>query len=208
MPAYHTFKEGLVLSLILASTSKYRKRSLESLGLNFKCEKARVSEDELKEIYTNDPYKCSRALSELKSEEVLSRFPDALIIGGDQVASCETTILNKPKTVEKALSSLLSMRGKWVDLNTSLCVQSKNTKEFITEVARLKLREDFNQEDALKYIDFANPLDCAASFKIELGGFALFEEIECADFSSIEGVPLLQLSKLLRQKNYSFWNKN
>lgn len=194
------------MSLILASTSKYRKRSLESLGLIFDAVKAEVSEDNLKEKLKDKPLECSRALSEIKADDVFARYPNSFVIGGDQVASCEGKLLSKPGTEEKALESLLYMRGKWVELYTSLCIVSKDSKDYITEVARLKLRSDLTEEELKAYIRFANPLDCAASFKIELGGFGLFEEIECDDFSSIEGVPLLKLSKYLRSKKISFFN--
>ena len=88
-------------TLVLASTSSYRKELLSRLGLPFDTASPNVDES------GNDdetPEQLVKRLAELKSRAVVSTYPDALIIGSDQVAVLDNQILGKPgdhKTREK-----------------------------------------------------------------------------------------------------------
>lgn len=194
-------------SLILASKSVYRQRSLESLGLVFQVDSASVDEAPLKEQYRELPKDCSIALSIAKAKALSNKYPDSIIIGGDQVASCENKFLGKTGDKDKSAEILRSLRGKTIRLDTSLCVLSGKEEHIISVPAFLNLRADLSDKEISDYVTFANPIDCAGSFKIELGGFALFDKVECEDFSSIEGIPLLALSKKLRELSIPFFQK-
>jgi septum formation protein len=88
--------------LILASTSRYRRELLQRLGISFRCEPPRCDEDRLK-----DPTLAPQALAEhlalAKARSVAEVFPEAVIIGSDQVAEVDGRILGKPGTPERAL---------------------------------------------------------------------------------------------------------
>jgi septum formation protein len=208
MPKKLEVEESCVKRLILASKSVYRRRSLESLGLVFEADSASLDEAPLKEKYKNQPKECSIALSIAKAKALEDKYSDAVIIGGDQVASCENEFLGKTNDTNKSIERLKAMRGKTIRLDTSLCVLYKGEEHIISVASLLKLRSDLSDQEIKDYVAFANPIDCAGSFKIELGGFALFESIECEDFSSIEGIPLIALSKKLRELSIPFFKKD
>jgi septum formation protein len=63
---------------------------------------------------------------------------------------------------------------------------------------RLTMRS-LTPEEALRYVERDQPLDCAGSYKIESLGISLFEKIETEDFTAIMGLPLIQVSQSLRE---------
>ncbi|MEA3194952.1 MAG: 7-methyl-GTP pyrophosphatase, partial [Betaproteobacteria bacterium] len=79
--------------LVLASSSKYRKALLERLGLAFELAAPGVDEEVLAH---ETPADTALRLSALKARSLQSRYPDALIIGSDQVASSGGQRLGKP----------------------------------------------------------------------------------------------------------------
>ncbi|RZA37086.1 MAG: septum formation inhibitor Maf, partial [Lysobacteraceae bacterium] len=54
-----------------------------------------------------------------------------------------------------------------------------------------------------RYVDAEQPLDCAGSFKSEGLGITLFDAIETTDPTALVGLPLIALSKMLRQAGFS-----
>lgn len=193
------------MHILLASKSPYRKRNLETLGVKFDVEASHIDENLLKQQFSNDLKLCSLELAKAKTKKLRQSYPSSLVIGGDQLAECQGQILGKPKSHAKAVSSLMGARGEWVNLHTALYLESAEFQKEIYEKVSLKLRSDLTEEEISRYVNFAEPLDCAASFKIELGGFGLFDEIQAEDFSSIEGLPLMKLAKALREAGLSLW---
>jgi MAF protein len=135
-----------------------------------------------------------------KARSLVERYPGALILGSDQVAWCEDRILRKPGTKEKAVKQLMALSGKEHRLVTAVAlVDARNGKEWKQVVTnRMRIRK-LTRRAARNYVDRDNPVDCAASYKIESLGVALFEFMRGDDPSAIEGLPLIKVSKLLRQ---------
>ena len=81
------------MDIILASTSPYRRRLLERLQLSFRC-----IPPEIEEISVSGemPAAMAQRLALLKAQSVAERYPDAVVIGCDQVAFIEGSILGKP----------------------------------------------------------------------------------------------------------------
>src|SRR5690606_4808960 len=94
--------------LILASTSKYRKQLLEQLQWPFSVMAPDVDETVYKDQMMS-PKDLAEKLSYLKAHDVLSKNPDAVVIGSDQVCSLENTIFSKPQNKENALNQLKQM---------------------------------------------------------------------------------------------------
>ena len=94
--------------LVLASTSIYRSELLKRLQLPFETAAPGVDETAL-------PDESARAtsvrLAQQKARAVAARYPDALIIGSDQVALLEGRQLGKPLTHDNAVRQLRAMRG-------------------------------------------------------------------------------------------------
>lgn len=192
------------LSLILASTSVYRRQLLARLRLPFSCSAPGV--DESPRSGERPPALAVR-LARAKATAVALQHPDAWVIGSDQVAirvdaSGEVT-LGKPGTEAACLEQLRGSSGHTVSYLTAVAVMrhdSHSAFEFIdtTRVAFHTL----DDATITRYIALESPLDCAGGFKSEGLGIALCESIQSEDPSALIGLPLIQLSKVLRSVGF------
>jgi septum formation protein len=190
-------------TLILASTSRYRHELLTRLQLPFIAVAPHV--DEL--AYQNEsvtPHLLACTLAHAKAIAVLNSYlgPEAtVVIGSDQLVDLDGSVLGKPGSAEAAEEQLIRMAGKCHRLLTAVCVSShERTYQFINE-ARLWMRP-LSHLEIKRYVAREQPFDCAGSYKIEQSGIALFDRIECEDFTAINGLPLLELSAELRLRGY------
>ncbi|MBX2986946.1 MAG: septum formation protein Maf [Bdellovibrionaceae bacterium] len=179
--------------ILLASTSPYRRELLERLAVPF--ESARPLIDEEKE---KDPRLSPRALAEhlalLKARSLAA--PGLVVIGGDQLVAFEGRILGKPGSRDRAIGQLTAMSGKTHELMTAICVIDGERVLSHTDVTRLTLKS-LSRAQIEKIVDRDEPFDCAGSYKIEKHGIALIERLESDDFTAIQGLPLLALSRML-----------
>lgn len=185
------------MRLVLASTSKYRRRQLEALGLDFWSEAPGVDEDAEKARVSN-PETLSVLLATLKAEAVFARHPGAVVIGGDQLVSLDGEILGKPGTPERAVAQLEMLSGRTHTLFTAVCVLSPFGVATHLDRTRLTVRS-LGRAALERYVSSDDPLDCAGSYKFEQGGAALFRRVETEDPSAITGLPLLALVRLLAE---------
>ena len=185
------------MNLILASESPYRKELLERLHIPFQTSPSHIDEDIFKESL-HDVDELTKVLAFEKAKKVLSENPNALVIGSDQALDLNGEILGKPKTKEKAIKQLLNMSGKTHTLVSAVCLLGQNQKiEFINKT-KLTLR-NLTLEEITHYINIDNPVNCAGSYMIEGLGISLFSKIEMSDFTSIIGLPLIQLCDHLKE---------
>ncbi len=183
--------------LILASTSPYRRALLERLRVPFDCvapdadETPRAGESALD---------LSQRLARTKAESVASRFPDAVVIGSDQVAVLGERKLGKPGTVERCIEQLTLSSGREVAFVTAVCVANGRARSGDFHVDRTVVRfRELTRAEIERYIAADNPLDCAGGFKAESLGIALFERIESEDPTGLTGLPLIWLCGALRR---------
>jgi len=185
-------------TLVLGSTSPFRKVILEKLQLPFQCAKPNIDETEKQ---GESPQILVERLAIEKAKAVTSQFPNALIIGSDQVAVCEGEILGKPHNFTNAVVQLNKFSGKSITFYTGLCVyDSENDKSvslvepFIVHFKKLK------QEEIENYLHAEEPYNCAGSFKSEGLGICLFSKLEGDDPNTLIGLPLIKLVELLKQQ--------
>ncbi|MGY3900945.1 Maf family protein [Aeromonas lusitana] len=182
-------------SLILASTSRYRKVLLEKLGLPFQCASPDVDESPL-------PGESAQALvarlAHAKANAVARTHDQGLIIGSDQVCVCDGQILGKPGTIEKAVTQLMAAQGKSVTFYTGLCVldAASGRVEQLVELFTVHFRS-LDEAAIRRYVEEELPLDCAGSFKCEGMGIVLFKALEGRDPNALIGLPLIGLIELL-----------
>lgn len=183
--------------IVLASTSKYRAELLSRLGLTFAS--AAPTCDEALLAAETASARCAR-LAEAKANSLVKLHAQHVIIGSDQVASCNGRILRKPGSVANAIAQLTSMSEQAVQFHTGLCVIDSRSGRSINHVdlTTAHLRRLSSQEIE-RYVEQDKPLDCAGSFKVESLGIALFERIDSTDPSALIGLPLMALSRALRQ---------
>ncbi len=183
--------------LILASTSPYRAELLGRLGLPFK----QVAPDCDETPRPGEtPAQLVERLAVAKAGSVAQQFPDAVIIGSDQVADLDGAILGKPHTVDKALQQLQQMGGKTVVFRTGYSlIDARSDRQFngtaITEVCFRVLE----RAEIERYISADKPLDCAGAFRSESLGISLLQSMQADDPTSLIGLPLIRVAQALRE---------
>jgi len=183
--------------LVLGSTSPFRKEILEKLNIPFVCAKPNIDES----AFDNEsPVELVERLAIEKAKAVAGEFPDALIIGSDQVAMCDGEILGKPHNFENAVKQLEKFSNKTVVFYTGLCVYDSGL-DYTTALIEPFLVH-FNQlslSDIENYLHAEQPYNCAGSFKSEGLGICLFKKLEGDDPNTLIGLPLIKLVELLKQ---------
>ncbi|HEX2333315.1 MAG TPA: Maf family nucleotide pyrophosphatase [Burkholderiales bacterium] len=181
--------------LVLASGSRYRKALLERLGLPFEALSPDVDETPLG---AEAPADTALRLSLLKARALAHRGD--LIIGADQVASCEGRRYDKPGTHDSAVRQLRELSGKTVEFHTAVTLldSRKKTHESRLVPCRVVFRA-LDERRIQAYLERERPYDCSASAKAEGLGIALIERIETDDPSSLIGLPLIALTAMLER---------
>ena len=186
-------------TLILASTSPYRRELLQRLRLPFSCSKPAVDESALP---GEAPQALAARLAPAKAAAVAATTADAWVIGSDQVAELDGRALGKPGTREAAIAQLESMSGRSVAFHTAVCLMHAPRSWVAADVTTVRFRP-LERREIERYVDAESPLDCAGSFKCEGLGISLFEAIESHDPTALVGLPLIALSRLLRQGGFT-----
>ena len=187
------------MKLVLASTSPFRRAILEKLGLPFETCAPQTDETRLAD---ETPEQLVRRLSESKARAVAGDFPDALIIGSDQVAVIDDEILGKPGTHENAVAQLQRASGRTVRFFTGLCLLNAATGNCQLEVVPFDVVfRKLSEAQIENYLQKEKPYNCAGSFKSEALGIALFEKLRGDDPNTLMGLPLIRLVRMLEKEN-------
>jgi septum formation protein len=183
-------------TLILASTSRYRRELLERLRLPFEVVSPEVDETPQP---GEMPAELAARLARAKAAAVATLHPHAVVIGSDQVAELDGQPIGKPGTHERAVQQLRSMRGRSVVFHTAVAVQHVNggyVSEALAPVTvHFRMLSDAEIEH---YLRAEQPYDCAGSAKCETLGIALLQAIESDDPTALVGLPLIRTCELLR----------
>ena len=182
--------------LILASTSPFRRELLQRLGIDFSTAAPDIDES----AHPGEkPSELVRRLSEAKARAI-GASRQGLIIGSDQVATTGDDILGKPGSHEKAVEQLQYLSGKSVCFYTGLCLLNTETDTARVEVVPYTvLFRQLDDSQIENYLRADEPYNCAGSFKSEGLGITLFERMQGDDPSALIGLPLIQLTTLLRE---------
>lgn len=195
------------MKLILASQSPYRRQQLVNLGVKFVADSPLIDEEAMKKIGPKDLYELTRFLAEKKATSLLSKYPEDVIIGSDQLVDFEGIRLDKPGTEEMAEQQLKLLSGKSHRLITSLCLRLREKVMLFTDVTVIHFKV-LNDIVIKNYVALDSPIDCAGAYKIERGGLALIDKLVSEDPSAIQGLPIMSLVRGLEQaglKIESFW---
>ncbi|MBU3543823.1 septum formation protein Maf [Polynucleobacter sp. MWH-Mekk-B1] len=185
-------------SLILASTSVYRRELLERLGIPFTVISPKVDETPLPGESTLD---LALRLAKAKAAAVAKDHPNAWVIGSDQVADLCGAAIGKPGNFERAMAQLQLMRGSTVTFHTALCVMKGNIETTLSIPTEVTFRKS-SDEILESYLLTEEPYDCAGSAKSEGMGITLLEAIKSDDPTALIGLPLIALTGLLRDAGF------
>ncbi|WP_430389464.1 Maf family protein [Dyella sp. 20L07] len=184
-------------TLVLGSTSRYRAELLRRIYADFEQRAPGTDESPLPD---ESPRNRALRLAIAKAKAAAEGLTDALVIGSDQVAELEGLVLDKPGTVERARAQLTASSGREVHFHTALCLHDTCTGQNLIHVDHTRVFfRSLDAAEIARYVEREQPLDCAGSFKCEGLGISLFERIENEDPSALIGLPLIALTRLLRE---------
>jgi 7-methyl-GTP pyrophosphatase len=184
-------------TLVLASTSKYRKMLLARLGLAFEVASPGVDERVLPD---ESPEETALRLSVLKARSLETQFPDALIIGSDQVAAKGRERFGKPGDHDTAVRQLRSLSGSAADFHTAVTLLDARTKDLHSRIVTCRVFfRTLDDRRIEAYLRREQPYDCSASAKAEGLGIALIARMQTDDPSSLIGLPLIALTEMLER---------
>jgi septum formation protein len=180
---------------LLASTSPFRRELLARLQLPFQVVAPQADETPRQ---GEPPADLVARLAEFKAASVAAREAGALVIGSDQVAVLDTEILGKSGNHERAVAQLGRASGRTVSFFTGLCLLDSDSGRRQVEVALFRVRfRPLTLAQIENYLRREQPYQCAGSFKSEGLGIVLFERLEGEDPSSLIGLPLIRLIRML-----------
>ena len=182
--------------LILGSSSRYRQELLQRLRLPFDVVAPEVDETPSAQ---ETPREIALRLALAKANAVSTRFPEAVVIGSDQVADLNGEPLGKPGTHQRATAQLRMMRGQTVVFQTALAVTCLATGFSQVDLAAVKVTfRDLTDGEIEAYLVAEQPYDCAGSAKSEGLGIALLDAIDSDDPTALVGLPLIRTCRMLR----------
>ena len=173
------------MTLVLASTSPRRYQILALLGLPFL-----MVPPACREVLSGARPSAQEALHQArqKAASVVSRFPDAVILGSDTLINLDGRLIGKPSSLDDARAILQRLRGRTHDVVTAVSIlhQSKNVDA--VETARVTIR-DFTDTELDAYLATGDPLDKAGAYAIQGAGRDLVASLD-GDYLAVVGLPL------------------
>lgn len=182
-------------TIVLASSSAYRRELLARLHVPFEVDRPDIDEAGKP---GESPAKMALRLARDKAHAVAARHPDALVIGSDQVADLDGEPIGKPGTFENALAQLERMQGRTIVFHTALALVDARTGAVQVDTIPTRVQFRTLQRTALAaYLHLDRPFDCAGAAKIESTGITLVESVESTDPTALIGLPLIRLTSML-----------
>jgi septum formation protein len=178
-------------SIVLASTSRYRRQLMERLQVPFEvvspnCDEERREGESAADLVVR--------LAEAKARSVAGQHPGALVIGSDQVAALADRVLVKPGSHERAVEQLRACSGRTVVFHTGLCLVDAESGAARIECIDCAVRfRALDEVEIERYLRRDQPYDCAGSIRSEGYAVTLFESMEAPDPTALVGLPLILL---------------
>lgn len=192
------------MTLLLASTSRYRKELLERLAIPFDVAAPGFDESAHEHRFASSTDEAfALHLAEGKARSLERSHSSHLILAADQIATIETpvrTLLHKPGSVDRAVAQLMTLAGRTHTLTTGVVLLEASSGRLETAVDRQRLTmRAYSEQEARAYVEAARPLDCVGAYRVEDAGITLFDDIRADDVTGIIGLPLLKVCGLLRR---------
>ena len=105
--------------IILASSSPYKKMLLQRLGIEFTCAAPDIDESPLP---GETAIAMAQRLAEEKAQRIAWDYPQAIVIGADQVEELDGAILGKPGNHQRAVAQLSAQSGRTVLFHCGISV--------------------------------------------------------------------------------------
>ncbi len=185
-------------TLILASSSEFRRQLLQKLLIPFNSISPKIDETPLAD---EKPHETALRLAQEKAKKIGGEYPHALVIGCDQVATLDGEQLGKPLNHQNATKQLQLMNGREVKFHSALCLFNAATGNMQAEVVPYLVRfRKLTDEQIESYLNKEQPYQCAGSAKSEGLGVALIERMIGEDPNALIGLPLIKLVSMLQNE--------
>ena len=183
-------------TLMLASSSPWRRELLRRLGLDFNCASPNIDESPAS---GEAPQELALRLARQKAEALAEQYPQHWIIGSDQVACLANgELLDKPGTHSNAVSQLTRSSGQQVSFYTSLYLldSSNGASQQHCDPFNVQFRS-LSLAEIEAYLRREQPYQCAGAFMMEGLGITLFDSLQGQDPNALIGLPLIALNRML-----------
>jgi septum formation protein len=188
--------KGLVMKIVLASESQFRKRALDLLGLPYEIRPSKIDE---KAVRDNNPTELTRKLAEAKARKVASECPDAVVVSGDAVVSKKGRIYEKPRDNNEAAQFLSELSGTEFQFVTSLAVLHSGNGNMLStvEASNISFRPLIDRE-IQAYINAYAVLNYAGAF--ESDAVLRFADRISGSYNFVTALPVSRLIVFLREQ--------
>ncbi len=190
--------------IILASGSQTRFDMLTNAGVPFQAMKPMVDEETIKSSLRAEnapPRDIADTLAEYKARKLGQKYPDAYVIGSDQVLAFKGETFDKPTSPDNAIAQLQTLRGETHQLLSAAVIYHGGEPIWRhVGVVRLTMR-DFSDDYLTDYVarNWQAIQHSVGSYQIEKEGARLFARLQ-GDHFSILGLPLIELLSYLTQR--------
>ena len=182
--------------LVLGSRSPSRRNLLERLSIPFSVVPPDIDESRLA---GESPEALVRRLSEEKARAVGARVGSGLVIGSDQIALLDDTVLGKPGNHANNVAQLAMASGRWLEFRTGVAVLDTASGRIRIDVVPFAVRfRALTAGDIEAYVSRERAYECAGGFRAERLGCALFERLRGDDPTALQGLPMIRLCEMLR----------
>lgn len=189
--------------VVLASASATRAAILKGAGIGFSIHAAQIDEDSVKHSMhsaNRSALDTAQALSDLKASQVSLGYPEALVIGGDQMLVCGDTWFDKPRDLATVREQLCLLRGRAHELLTAISVARGGAVIWRFSVTSELVMRCFSDEFLDRYVESEREHACNSigGYRLEGLGVQLFSKIN-GEYYDILGMPLISLLNFLRE---------
>lgn len=187
-------------SLVLASSSVYRRALLGRLHIAFTWQSPNVDETA---VTGELPRDTALRLSVAKARAIAHTAQHAVVIGSDQVAELDGLPIGKPETAEEARRQLNAASGKALTFHSGLAVIDADSGHCESCVVPTRVTyRTLSFDEIARYVAKEPALDCAGAAKIEGLGITLVESVDSVDPTALVGLPLIALARMLRRAGW------
>ena len=173
------------MTLVLASTSPRRYQILALLGLPFL-----MVPPACREVLSGARPPAQEALHQArqKAASLVSRFPDAVILGSDTLINLDGRLIGKPSSADDARAILQRLRGRSHDVVTAVAILHQSKSVDAVETAKVTMR-GFTDKELDAYLAIGDPLDKAGAYAVQGAGRDLVASLD-GDYLAVVGLPL------------------
>jgi septum formation protein len=189
-------------SLVLASTSPYRRALLDRLRVPYQARAHRCDERAL-EPHGAGAEDVALTLARAKAGSLVADASGAHVLGSDQIVELDGAFLHKPGTAEAAVAQLLHLAGRTHRIVTAVALCAPDGRVDTHVDVHLMTMRALPRDVLERYVARDNPIDCAGSYKIESDGYFLFDAVLGRDHTAVIGLPLLATAAMLARAGFA-----